>query len=293
MNEKLVKLQEIAEIHTGHAIPKESSSGKKISFIRISDLQDNQIESTNIKQIKVSSDNFKKLTKKTKVKKNDILISTHATIGKSAIATKDLNAYVTPQITQIRITRKDVLPDYLLHELNSKKIQEILNKLARGAVIRRIPNEAIPELQISLVPLSKQKQIIKKSKTQNLQTESDIRAKINSSLLKSGWTSQNIKAEVAIASGKISSSHSNLKTQRVDYVLNHSNNTIAVVEVKARNKDARDGLQQAKTYAKMLNVQFAYSTNGKEIIEYDFQTKKQTSVKNFPTPLELKKRLRI
>ena len=38
-----------------------------------------------------------------------------------------------------------------------------------------------------------------------------------------------------------------------------------MVEAKAIYKDAVDGLQQAKDYAELLGLKFAYATNGKEI----------------------------
>jgi len=145
----LVKLGSAAQVFSGFYPPK-SSSGKNVSFLRISDLQNNKIESKNIKQVKVSEVNFKKLSTKPKVKKNDILLSTQATIGKTAIATKNIDAYVAPQLTLIRISSNDVSPEFLLRQLNSKKTQDTLNKLARGVTIRRIPNKILADLQIKV-----------------------------------------------------------------------------------------------------------------------------------------------
>jgi type I restriction enzyme, R subunit len=59
--------------------------------------------------------------------------------------------------------------------------------------------------------------------------------------------------------------------KRVDYLLRYTRDfPLAVVEAKAAYKMAGDGLQQAKTYAEMLGLKFAYATNGLEIIEYDY-----------------------
>ena len=41
----------------------------------------------------------------------------------------------------------------------------------------------------------------------------------------------------------------------------------------------------------MLDLKFAYSTNGKAIEEYNFITKKQTTVDKFPTPDKLWEKL--
>ena len=55
------------------------------------------------------------------------------------------------------------------------------------------------------------------------------------------------------------------KQKRADYLLRYTRDfTIAVVEAKANYKSAGDGLQQAKDYAHILGLNFAYATNGKE-----------------------------
>ena len=59
------------------------------------------------------------------------------------------------------------------------------------------------------------------------------------------------------------------------------------MEAKADYKKAGDGMQQAKEYAQILGLLFAYSTNGKEIEEYNFITGKQKSIEAFPAPQEL------
>jgi type I restriction enzyme R subunit len=64
-----------------------------------------------------------------------------------------------------------------------------------------------------------------------------------------------------------------------------------VVEAKSVYMDAGDGLQQAKNYAEMLELQSAYSTNGIGIVKYDFGTKMIKERDAFPTPDELWKRL--
>ncbi|MBI2502623.1 MAG: type I restriction enzyme HsdR N-terminal domain-containing protein [Candidatus Latescibacteria bacterium] len=61
--------------------------------------------------------------------------------------------------------------------------------------------------------------------------------------------------------------------RRVDYLLCYTRDfPLAVVEAKAVYKAAADGLQQAKNYAEMLGLKFAYATNGHEVIEFDYFT---------------------
>ena len=76
--------------------------------------------------------------------------------------------------------------------------------------------------------------------------------------------------------------------KRVDYLLRYERNfPLAVVEAKAAWKTAGDGLQQAKDYAEMLGLKFAYATNGREIIEFDYFTGKETPISAYPTPVDL------
>ena len=65
---------------------------------------------------------------------------------------------------------------------------------------------------------------------------------------------------------------------------------IAVIEAEPESKSRLAGMQQAKGYREVLNVPFAYSKNGHEIEEFDDFTKKQTEVKEFPSPEELWRR---
>ena len=78
------------------------------------------------------------------------------------------------------------------------------------------------------------------------------------------------------------------KQKRADYLLRYRRDfPIAVVEAKADYKTAGDGMQQAKEYAEILGLKFAYATNGKEILEYDYMTGVETKVDRFPSPEEL------
>src|SRR6266581_768061 len=58
-----------------------------------------------------------------------------------------------------------------------------------------------------------------------------------------------------------------------DFVLRHTRDfPIAVVEAKPDEEPAGNGMQQAKDYAEILGIKFAYATNGKDIIEFDYFT---------------------
>ncbi len=62
---------------------------------------------------------------------------------------------------------------------------------------------------------------------------------------------------------------------------------LAVVEAKPAYKTPGDGLQQAKEYAEILGLKFAYATNGKGIVEFDYTTGQESELDDFPSPQEL------
>lgn len=81
--------------------------------------------------------------------------------------------------------------------------------------------------------------------------------------------------------------------KRVDYLLRYTRDyPLAVVEAKAAFKSAADGLQQAKTYAEMLGLKFAYATNGHEVVEFDYNTGLESKLCAYPTPKDLWRRHR-
>jgi type I restriction enzyme R subunit len=81
--------------------------------------------------------------------------------------------------------------------------------------------------------------------------------------------------------------------KRADYLLRYTNDfPIAVVEAKAIHKLPSDGLQQAKDYAEILGLKFAYATNGRGIVEFDYLTGIERPLTAFPSPAELWARLR-
>jgi type I restriction enzyme R subunit len=78
--------------------------------------------------------------------------------------------------------------------------------------------------------------------------------------------------------------------KRADYLLRYKLDfMVAVVEAKAVYKNPRDGLQQAKEYAQMLELKFTYATNGQHIVEHDFLSGLETDLDAFPTPGEQKR----
>ena len=114
--------------------------------------------------------------------------------------------------------------------------------------------------------------------------EAETRAKlIDLKLHESGWSEDLIQRELKITEGRIIDEYGNRKEGvKPDYILFLERYfPIAVVESKEEAKHHAAGIQQAKRYREMLNVPFAYSTNGHKIEEYDFITKNRGLLINF------------
>jgi type I restriction enzyme, R subunit len=117
-------------------------------------------------------------------------------------------------------------------------------------------------------------------------------------LIAAGWDNepQSIAEQRTITDGRIIPAGAGFirkPSKRVDYLLRYTRDfPIAVVEAKAGYKHAADGLQQAKAYAEMLGLKFAYATNGHEIIEFDYITGVEHAREDYPTPMTLWDRYR-
>jgi type I restriction enzyme, R subunit len=121
------------------------------------------------------------------------------------------------------------------------------------------------------------------------------RKEVAPQLKSAGWDDDQILEQRTFTPGKIiviGRKARRKKGKRFDYLLRYSTNfPIAIVEAKKKYKNAADGMQQAKEYAEILGLQFAYSTNGKQILEFDFITGLEKEVSEYPTPHDLWKRL--
>jgi type I restriction enzyme R subunit len=117
-------------------------------------------------------------------------------------------------------------------------------------------------------------------------------------LVAAGWDSDphSIAEQRSITDGRIIPAGKGFvrkAPKRVDFLLRYTRDfSLGVVEAKAAYLTAADGMQQAKQYAEMLGLKFAYATNGHEIIEFDYTTGLEKAVTNYPTPADLWQRYR-
>lgn len=127
-------------------------------------------------------------------------------------------------------------------------------------------------------------------------SEEDIKNRFITPAIEAGWDKQHIRMEKAITDGRVNI-RGNLavreKPKRADYVLYKDGvYPLAIVEAKDNQHSLSFGLQQAKEYCLMMDVKFAYSSNGDGFEEYDFLTgvERTLTLDVFPSEKELMER---
>ena len=129
-------------------------------------------------------------------------------------------------------------------------------------------------------------------------TEADTcRKYVLPKLYTADWNDDQISEQKSFTDGRIvviGTKGRRRPSKRADYLLRYARDfMLAVVEAKAAYKLPSDGLQQAKEYAEILGLKFAYSTNGHGIVEFDFTSGQERLIDAFPKPGELWRRLRV
>lgn len=120
--------------------------------------------------------------------------------------------------------------------------------------------------------------------------EAETRAEYIDPKLKAvGWgevEGSKVLREFRITEGKIQTGGFRSKPEIADYVLVYKNQKVAVVEAKSDELEVSEGVAQAKAYAEKLNIEYTYSSNGKEIYEISMNGSEEL-VDRFPSPEEL------
>jgi type I restriction enzyme R subunit len=132
-------------------------------------------------------------------------------------------------------------------------------------------------------------------------SETDIRSKFITPALcgpgGAGWDLMTqVREEVYFTKGRVIVRGKTVQrgeAKKADYILYYKPNLpIAVIEAKDNNHAVGDGMQQALEYAEILDVPFAYSSNGDAFLEHDRTATSGTVTREipfdqFPSPAEL------
>lgn len=121
-------------------------------------------------------------------------------------------------------------------------------------------------------------------------TEEDIKLQFITPAITKKWALSLITMETRITDGQINlrgNMVSRKEAKKADYILYLNESTpIAIVEAKDNKHAVGGGLQQAMQYAIMMDIPFAYSSNGDGFMEHDFLTGEERSIsmEDFPAP---------
>ena len=124
--------------------------------------------------------------------------------------------------------------------------------------------------------------------------EEDIKFQfITPAIENAGWKKSQIKLEYSFTDGRVivqGESTKRGKQKRADYLLSYQNNLpLAIVEAKDNHHSIGDGMQQCIAYSEILDIPFAYSSNGDGFLEHDMNkgTEIEISLSEFPSPQDL------
>ena len=121
--------------------------------------------------------------------------------------------------------------------------------------------------------------------------ESETRAEyIDPKLKDAGWGEEEgskIFREFCITDGKIQTGGTRGKPEIIDYVFQYKNRKIGTLEAKSVDFSVTEGKEQAVSAAKKLQIDYAFSSNGKEIYQVEMKTGAEAVIERFPTPDEL------
>lgn len=131
-------------------------------------------------------------------------------------------------------------------------------------------------------------------------TEEDVKFQyITPAIQNAGWSNNQFKFEYSFTDGEIQIRGDKTNRgpkKRADYLLLYKPNLpIAIVEAKDQYHSLGDGIQQAVDYANILDIPFAFSSNGTGFLERDRinGTEREISLDEFPSPEELWERYKL
>ena len=123
-------------------------------------------------------------------------------------------------------------------------------------------------------------------------TEEDIKFRyITPAIEHAGWQKEQVLMEYFFTDGQVLVRGNTIrrgKRKKADYLLTHKDGQLplAIVEAKDSDHTTGSGLQQAMEYAEILNIPFAYASNGNGFIEHDFFTGAETELTSDQFPRE-------
>lgn len=108
------------------------------------------------KDRKINKEVFDKINKRTKLEKNDLLLSTVGTIGKTVVIKEEPKYTFQRSVGIIKVNNNVANPYYIKYYLDNPIIQKKLNKIANGGVQKGLYISDLEELKINIPNLKTQ-----------------------------------------------------------------------------------------------------------------------------------------
>jgi type I restriction enzyme S subunit len=164
-----VSIGDVGEVFDGpHATPKTIDSGP--IFLGISSLQDGQIRLEKTRH--VSTEDYKKWTRRVEPRADDIVFSYETRLGQAAIIPKDFQCCLGRRMGLVRFDQSKVEPRYFLYLYLSPPYRKFLDeKTVRGATVDRISIKEFPSFPVSLPSIDEQRDIVAKVESFSQQSQ--------------------------------------------------------------------------------------------------------------------------
>lgn len=111
------------------------------------------------KDRRIDKQTFDKINKRTKLEKDDVLISTVGTLGKLCIVEPNFNYTIQRSIGVIKPNQEKLNSNFLKYLLMTNTYQNLLQKTSKGAVQKCIFIDDLKSLNVSIPPLEFQQKI--------------------------------------------------------------------------------------------------------------------------------------
>ncbi|MBP3505369.1 MAG: N-6 DNA methylase [Lachnospiraceae bacterium] len=154
-----VALQKIAEVYRGFQALNRNVTDEDgtVLFLNVKDIQNGFIDYESAEKMSTANPACKE---KYRIREDDILITTKGTSIKICIVEeKPPEAYISGNITLIRVTKEQYHPEILYEYLNSQYGRKELERIQSGTTIKLINNSNLREMRVPLYRWEQQKSI--------------------------------------------------------------------------------------------------------------------------------------
>jgi type I restriction enzyme S subunit len=156
---KTVKLDELIEVQNGYAFSSKDYSDSGHFLMRIGNVQNGQITTSDPKYVQLPSDGS---LNRFSLVRDDILVSLTGNVGRvGVISDEHLPAALNQRVARITLSsHAPVSREFLLHFLCSDSFREQLTDAGRGSAQQNVSTKDLVALEIPLPPLAEQKRIV-------------------------------------------------------------------------------------------------------------------------------------